>query len=232
MGVAVSVETFLKQRAVNITVNGSYSLQRRWYDADGTLRTFACRTNRVSPFRMLVEVPVVGHVGERMTSYFREFGELEGIITHARRGSFLVQMEMTAARRARLSEQLTWLEKKFKDASVQDAREDARIIPPTSHSVMMLADGSVHGCFIIDISSAGAAVSAEMQLPIGTPLAVGACVGRVIRIFETGFAVKFVERQNIDDLSRLITVQPRQGSTFSAEDSAGGVGGQQSAKCA
>ena len=36
------------------------------------------------------------------------------------------------------------------------------------------------------------------------PLAVGSCVGRVVRIFETGFAVKFVEKQDLNDLSRLI----------------------------
>jgi hypothetical protein len=174
VGAAVSVEIFLRQRAVNIAVDGSYSLKRRWYDAEGKLRSFACRTTRVSPFRMLVEVPIVGQVGERMTSYFREFGELEGIISHTRPGGFLVEMEMTAARRARLAEQLTWLEKKSTDASVQDVREDARIIPPPSHSVLILADGSVHGCFIIDISSSGAAISAEVQPPIGTPLAIGA----------------------------------------------------------
>jgi hypothetical protein len=231
VGVAVSVEIFLRQRAVNIAVDGSYSLKRRWYDAEGKLRSFACRTTRVSPFRMLVEVPIVGQVGERMTSYFREFGELEGIISHTRPGGFLVEMEMTAARRARLAEQLTWLEKKSTDASVQDVRGDARIIPPPSHSVLILADGSVHGCFIIDISSSGAAISAEVQPPIGTPLAIGACVGRVIRVFETGFAVRFVERQNIDDLSRLILVQPRQRST-AAQARAGGLVGQPSARCA
>jgi hypothetical protein len=219
----VSVETFLKQRAVNIAVNGSYSPQRRWYDAEGKLRSFACRTTRVSPFRMIVEVPVVGNIGERLTYYFREFGEFEGIISHTMQGSSLVEMEMTAARRARLAEKLAWLERKFRDSSVQDAREDARIIPPTSHSMMILADGSVHGCSIIDISSAGAAISAELLPPIGTPLAIGSCVGRVIRVFETGFAVKFVERQDLDDLSRLIFVQPRRGPTSSAEDRAGRV---------
>jgi hypothetical protein len=57
-------------------------------------------------------------------------------------------------------------------------------------------------------------------------------VGRVIRVFETGFAVRFVERQNIDDLSRLIVVQPRRRSTASAPDRAGGLVGQQSARCA
>jgi hypothetical protein len=55
----VSVEKFLKQRAVNIAVGGSYTLAN-WYDRRGKPRTFACRTTRVSPFRMLVQVPVIG----------------------------------------------------------------------------------------------------------------------------------------------------------------------------
>jgi hypothetical protein len=216
--VAVSVEVFLKQRAVNIAVDGSYSLQRRWYDAGGKLRTFECRTTRVSPFRMLVEVPVVGQVGERMTSYFREFGEFEGVITHTMQNSFLVEMEMAPAHRARLADKLAWFEKKFRDASVEDAREHARVIPPASRSVLTLADGSVHGCAIIDVSSSGAAVLTEVRPPIGTPLAIGACVGRVIRAFDRGFAVRFVERQNVDDLSRLIIVQPRRGASSPTED--------------
>ncbi len=166
---------------------------------------------------MIVEVPVVGRIGERLSSYFRDFGEFEGTISDTMPGSFLVDMEMTAAQRARLAEKLAWLERRLRDSSVEDAREDTRIIPSTSHSVLILADGSVHGCFIIDISSSGAAISAEIQPSLGTPLAIGACVGRVIRVFATGFAVKFVERQNIDDLSRLIVVQPR-GSTSSAEN--------------
>jgi hypothetical protein len=228
----VSVETFFKQRAVNIAVNGSYSLQRRWYDAEGKLRSFACRTTRVSPFRMIVQVPVVGHVGERMTSYFRDFGEVEGVISDTMSGSFLVDLEMSPAHRARMADKLAWLEKKFADTSVQDVRADARIIPPTSHSVLILADGTVHGCFIIDISSSGAGISAEIQPPpVGTPLAIGACLGRVIRVFETGFAVKFIHRQDVDDLSRLIVVQPR-GSTSSAEDPVDGLVDEQSTKCA
>jgi hypothetical protein len=36
------------------------------------------------------------------------------------------------------------------------------------------------------------------------PLAVGACVGRVVRHLPDGFAVKFVEQQSRDDLDRLV----------------------------
>jgi hypothetical protein len=199
----VSVEKFLKQRAVAIAVDGNYTLHR-WYDPQGRLRTYACRTTRVSPFRMIVEVPVVGRIGDRLTSYFGAFGKLEGCISDTMPGSFLLELEMTRARREKMSEQLTWLEKKQGDPTLPDHRGEARSIPQNPRSTLTLADGSSHGCFIIDMSVSGAAVSAQLQLPIGTPLAVGACVGRVVRIFPEGFAISFVEKRNLDDLSRLI----------------------------
>ena len=199
----MSVAEFLRQRAVQVTVSGSYSLPR-WYDCEGKLRTFACRTSRVSPFRMMVDVPVVGKVGERVTSYFQDFGEFQCTISATLKSGFLMELDMTRERRAWMSEKLTWLEKKQKDISIQELRRDARFVPQVSHTLLTLADGHVHPCFIIDVSTAGVAVSCEYDPEIGTPLAVGACVGRVIRKFASGFAVKFAQKQNRDHLTRLI----------------------------
>jgi hypothetical protein len=203
----MSVADFLKQRAVEVAVNGSYSLPR-WYDCEGKLRTFACRTKRVSPFRMIVDVPVVGKVGERVTSYFQDFGEFQCTISATLKSGFLMELDMTRARRAWMSEKLIWLEKKQKDASILELRRDARFVPQVSHSFLTVADGSTHPCFIIDVSTAGVAVSAEFDPQIGMPLAVGACVGRVIRKFDNGFAVKFTEKPNRDDVGRLIGRSP------------------------
>lgn len=202
----MSVSEFLRQRAVEVTVSGSYSLPR-WYDCEGKLRTFACRTKRVSPFRMLVDVPVVGKIGERVTSYFQDFGEFQCTISATLKSGFLMELDMTRARRAWMSEKLTWLEKKQRDASVQELRHDARFVPQVPHTCLTLADGSTHSCFIIDVSTAGVAVSSEYDPPLGMPLAVGACVGRVIRKFGHGFAVKFAEKQQRDDLVRLVVRQ-------------------------
>jgi hypothetical protein len=199
----VSVEHFLKQRAVNIVVGGSYTLPN-WYDPQGKPRTFACRTTRVSPFRMMVEVPVVGKVGDSLTSYFRDFGKFEGRISDTVAGGFLLELEMTKPLREKFASKLTWLEKKLKNPSIRDVRKDARIIPESPHSTLALMDGTMHGCFIIDMSISGVAVSAQVQPPIGMPLAVGACIGRVIRHLPDGFAVKFIETQNRFDLNRLI----------------------------
>jgi len=199
----VSTERFLKQRGVDVVVDGHYTLPN-WYDPEGKLRTFACRTNRVSPYRMIVDVPVVGKVGDYLTSYFRDFGKLDGHISDTKPGCFLLELDVTYATRQRIANKLVWLEQKRKDPEVIELRRSLRIIPAKSHTTLTLADGAVHECFVIDMSMEGAAVSSELQLEMGTPLAVGACVGRVVRVFASGFAVKFIEKQNQYDLDRLV----------------------------
>ncbi len=93
---------------------------------------------------MIADVPVVGKVGERVISYFQDLGEFDCTISATLKSGFLIELEMTRARRAWMSEKLTWLEKKH------------------------------------------------------------ACVGRVVRKFANGFAVKFAEKRRRDDLVRLV----------------------------
>ena len=212
----MSVERFLKQRAVNVAVDGTYTLPN-WYDCEGKLRTFACRTTRVSPFRMIVDVPVVGKVGDRLSSYFRDFGKFEGSISATMDGSFLLELEMSREMRERMADKLTWLEKKQADPAVIECRQHARFIPPSAHTTVTLADGAIHRCFIIDLSQSGVAVSSEVQPPVGTPLAIGGCIGRVVRVFHNGFAVKFVEAQRLGDLARLVSRESAPGRVIQDE---------------
>lgn len=200
----MSIKTFLKQRAVNIAVGGSYTLTN-WFDPQGKPRTFACRTIRISPFRMMVDVPVVGRIGDQISSYFSDFGKLDGHISDTKAGGFLLELSMDKAMREKMAGQLSWLEKKQRDSSVRDARMQARIIPANPHSALTFADGTIHSCFVIDMSVSGAAISASVQPTIGTPLAVGTCVGRVVRHLPDGFAVQFVEPQTRAELDRRIT---------------------------
>jgi hypothetical protein len=199
----VSVKEFLSQQAVNIAIDGRYTLAN-WFDSNGKPRTFACRTSRVSPFRMMVAVPVVGKVGDRIKSHFGDFGKLEGHISDTARGSFLLELAMTPAMREKFASKLTWLDNRQKNPGMRDGRQHARMIPSTAHSTLTFADGSTRGCFVIDMSVSGVAVSADLQPHIGMPLAVGACVGRVVRLLPQGFAVKFVEQQSRNHLERLV----------------------------
>ncbi|WP_022723255.1 PilZ domain-containing protein [Rhodopseudomonas sp. B29] len=211
----MSVQTFLRQRAVAISVGGNYSLAN-WYDQTGKLRNFACRTSRVSPFRMIVDVPVVGRIGDKVSSYFSDFGKLDGHISDTVAGGFLLELAVTREMRERLSNQLAWLEKRLSDPAVLDARQNARIVPACPHSTLIFGDGSVHACFVIDMSISGVAVSADVQPEIGTPLAVGGCVGRVVRHRPDGFAVKFTELQSRAELEWRIARPPQRNSTAEA----------------
>jgi hypothetical protein len=153
---------------------------------------------------MLLSVPVVGKVGDRVTSYFSDFGPLDGQISDTAAGSFLLELEAERARREKLADKLSWLEKRQRDASVKDARANARIIPQNPHSTLIFADGTQRSCFVIDVSISGVAVSADVCPEIGTPLAVGASVGRVVRHFREGFAVQFVELLDPAALERWV----------------------------
>jgi hypothetical protein len=202
-GRAVSVKEFLSQQAVNIAVGGQYTLAN-WLDSKGKPRTFACRTSRVSPFRMMVAVPVIGKIGDRITSHFGDLGKLEGHISDTAKGSFLLELAMTDSMREKFASKLVWLDNKRKNPGMRDGRKHSRLIPTTAHSTLTFGDGTTRGCFVIDMSITGVAVSADLQPHIGMPLAVGACVGRVVRLLPQGFAVKFVEPQNRNNLERLV----------------------------
>ena len=59
-----------------------------------------------------------------------------------------------------------------------------------------MADGTTTECVVMDVSASGIAVSADLIPDIGTPVAVGKVVGRVVRHFNDGFAVQFAQLQD------------------------------------
>ena len=78
---------------------------------------------------MIVDVPVVGKIGDTLTSYFQDFGNLEGEISDVMTGGFLLELKMTQAMRAKLADKLVWLEKKHKNAAIIDSREGRALRP-------------------------------------------------------------------------------------------------------
>jgi hypothetical protein len=135
---------------------------------------------------------------------FSDFGKLEGFISDTTSGAFLFELKMTRPLRKKLASKLTWLEKKQKNPSILDVRKAARIIPANPHTLLTLADGSIHECFVIDMSVAGASVSAQVQPPIGMPwpLAPASAASSDFRAMAS--QVKFVEAQKRHDLNRLV----------------------------
>jgi hypothetical protein len=54
------------------------------------------------------------------------------------------------------------------------------------------------------VSASGIAVFADVSPPMGTPIAVGKVVGRVVRHFNDGFAVHFSQLQDLATVEDLV----------------------------
>jgi hypothetical protein len=184
-------------------VVGYYNIAGR-RDPRTRQRTFyACVAESFSAHEMRLTVPVIGDVGESITVQFDQFGELRGSIANVMDRGFHFDIQATDDERARLAAKIIWYEKSLRD-EVCDVRFHGRRVPREPLSSLILADGQTIRCLVIDMSRSGVAVSAGVVPEIGTPLAVGKLVGRVIRHFKGGFAIHFVDQQELDDLERLL----------------------------
>jgi PilZ domain. len=182
---------------------GRYALPDRRATPQEKLPVYACRLCSIST-RMLVAMgPVVGREGETVSCHFDEFGLLHGRITRRLASGFVSNIMLSAGDRGKLGARIEW-HKKHVNAQVFDKRVHKRFIPRDPRSVLTLGDGSTIPCFVIDMSQSGAAISAHFWPDIGTPMALGRLVGRVVRYLEVGFALQFIEIQDPDRLEKLL----------------------------
>lgn len=188
-----------------VSIAGRYALANR-RDTRGNRREFACRIVDISLHGMTLVVPVNGSLGERVITHCYEFGKLEGTIMRVLDRGFVMSIAASDEERASLAAKIEWYEKN-KNHDASDGRGHKRIIPKEPRSMLILADHSRLQCFVIDMSISGAAVSADISPAIGTPLAVGKIVGRVVRHFVGGFAVQFIELQDLETLEQRLIQQ-------------------------
>jgi hypothetical protein len=190
------------ERRVAVSLPGRYSLA----DADslrGERRLFACRAVNLSTRAMAVTAPVTAKVGVTVIADIEQLGRLKGTIIREFKLGFVIGIAAGDEEREKLAARIDWVEK-HKNLEIPDGRAHARFIPRRPHTLLVLPDGSMRPCFVVDISVSGAAVSADIVPKIGAVLAVGSVVGRVVRYFPGGFAVKFATLQNRQEVEGLV----------------------------
>jgi PilZ domain-containing protein len=190
---------------VRVIVNmpGRYMLASK-RNLKGERCEFACRIVNVSLGAMALAAPVPGPLGERVIVYSEQFGRLHGSITRLMTTGFVMSVAANPQTREKLAAKLDWLAKQKDSPDLPDSRRHARVVPKNPIATLLQADGSLTSCLVIDFSDSGAAVSADLYPAIGTPLAVGKMVGRVVRRFAEGFAIEFTEKVNLADVERRL----------------------------
>lgn len=186
-----------------LSLPGRFTLASR-RDLGGQRREHPCRVINMSCHAVTLATPVAGEKGERVIAHVDEFGKLEGPIIRVMDGGFVMEIIAPKQERYRLAARIEWYEK-HKNHDIEDHRQSVRIIPKNPYSTLVLADGTTIDCLVKDVSASGIAVSADLSPPIGTPIAVGKVVGRVVRHFNDGFAVHFAQLQDLATVEDLIS---------------------------
>ncbi len=120
-----------------------------------------------------------------------QLGKVEGKIIRVLDRGFVITVVAGEDERAKLLAKIVWLDQHI-NYEKPDDRRSKRIVPQNPHSTLILSDGFVLTCFVIDMSVSGASVSADITPEMRMPLAVGTVVGRVVRQFVGGFAAQFM----------------------------------------
>ena len=178
---------------------GRYLLASRRGHPEGG-QVLACRLDTISPQMLTAHAPVAGQVGEEVDASFEPFGLLRGRLRHVTRSGFAMSIEVSDEDRYILSRRIEWHARH----QPVERRSNQRLLPDNPHSVLLLGDGTSCPCLILNMSSSGAAVSADLRPPIGTPLALGRTLGRVARRTDIGFAMRFLADQPEKQLELLL----------------------------
>lgn len=168
------------------------------------VQIFAIRLQSISTTMLSASAPVVGRIGEEITAHFVPFGNIKGRVARHIDGGFVIDIDGDDDRRRKLAARIEWYKKRV-FSGVTDKREHKRFMPREPKSAVVLHDGTVLPALVIDLSSSGAALSADHEPIVGEPLAIGKAVARVVRKLDVGFAVQFVtpiERDLVEETVR------------------------------
>jgi PilZ domain len=190
------------EKCIYVSIPGRYALVGS-KNSRGEPRQFRCRAVSLSAGEIAVAAPVIPKKGVRVIADIDQLGRLNGTTVRVFERGFAINVEAGNPEREMLAIKIGWIER-YRDFAIRDKRTHARFIPRRPLSFLTLADGSILSCFVIDVSVSGAAVSADVTLAIGTVLAVGHVVGRVVRFIPGGFAVRFVDLENRQEVEARV----------------------------
>jgi hypothetical protein len=187
-----------------VSIPGSYMLADH-RNARGERRTFPCRAVNISPEAIALAAPTTGRIGERAFVNVEQLGKFKGSVIRLLDGGFVMSIVASDEERARFAAKIDWFEQ-FKNFDVADQRADQRFVPANPRSRIVFADGASEDCFVLDLSASGAALSAQTIPKIGTVLALATIVARVVRHFDGGFAVQFIQRQDVQHVEARVNL--------------------------
>jgi hypothetical protein len=193
-----------KNDRIIVSMPGSYMLADH-RNARGERRTYPCRAVNISAEALALAAPVRGRLGERAFASVERLGKFKGSIIRLLDGGFIMSVVASHEERTKLAAKIDWIEQ-YKNFDIADQRSDSRFVPANPLSRIVFSDATSEECFVLDLSASGAAISAQTVPKVGTVLALSTIVARVVRHFDGGFAVRFIQRQDLQHVEARVNL--------------------------
>lgn len=142
--------------------------------------------------------------GDRVIAYLQHIGRIEGSVTSLTASGFVITINAPERKREKLAAQLAWIAKRQLLGLPEDRRHD-RLTPRNAKAHLVLEDGVLISCRLIDLSLSGAAIEVENRPPLGSRVQLGKNMsGKIVRHFMEGVAVEFDRVQSPDALIEFL----------------------------
>nr|WP_237477711.1 PilZ domain-containing protein [Lichenibacterium sp. 6Y81] len=186
-----------RHQRVRVAVLGRYMLTNR--------QEFPCQTIDMSPGGVALIAPVRGAPKERVICYIDQIGRIEGTVARLFENGFALALNVPLLKREKLADQLTWLGNRHALGMPEDRRHE-RVPSRHPRSTLRMPDGRDYPVRLIDVSVSGAAFTAEVHPPVGTPVTLGNTPAHVVRGFSGGVAVEFARPYSADSDPSLLVL--------------------------
>ncbi len=141
--------------------------------------------------------------GEKLIVYLMHLGGLEGMVVRRTSDGFAMTLTATQRKRDNLAARIQLLIGR-KDIAEADERISPRT-PTSGLATLMLADGTVLECPMLDVSRSGVSLVTPIKPAIGTEVILSNQRAVVVRHHEEGIAVEFVnQRLDAEDAFKRI----------------------------
>lgn len=163
-----------------------------------------CRATAITPDGALFLTPLEVAPGLAVVSYIEEIGRIEGETGERQPQGLAVAFRVIGPRRERMEARLALLATKQPPAG-GPPRRHTRLVPNDPAARIVLPNGQLCPCEIIDISLSGAAIRIDVKPGLGTLVLLGRTRGRVVRHLEDGIAIEFVQQLDPLQFRAVIT---------------------------
>lgn len=178
-------------------------------------QTFAFSARSVATMRAVISTDVAVERGERVALRFDTIGVRRGTVERRLKEGFIVAFTDEVGSDGGVEARIQWLNRKSRGRA--EERRVYKRVPPRDPNVLLILGADNHiEARIRDMSRSGAAILAAVQPPVGNLLAVGSVPARVVRHFDGGFGVRFLEVQDEAGLEGMLTLRTRREKTLAA----------------